>query len=108
MSVNIEVLLTTLEHGIEALAAKDLQDYALQATADGKALLKELKDDIKSWANAFAEGNITKDELEDLVLGQKDLIELVGLKQVGLAQIKADQFKSDVLNLIKTTIQKLI
>jgi hypothetical protein len=43
-----------------------------------------------------------------LVLGQKDEIELVALKQAGLAEVTVDQFKLDICNLITSTITALI
>jgi len=108
MQIDFGNVLNTLKTGIVNLAQTTLKDYVAQATQDGQAILNELKDNLKTWTQALADGSLSKADFGDLVLGQKDLLEMVALKQAGLAVIQVDQFKMDVINLIKTTITGLI
>jgi hypothetical protein len=108
MTIDFENVLQTLKQGITGIAEKDLADYVSAATADGQAIINNLKDDLENWTNELAAGSLSKSDFADLVLGQKDEIEMVALKQAGLAEIAADQFKLDICKLITTTISALI
>jgi hypothetical protein len=108
MAVNFKNILATLKNGITDLAEKNLKEFVADATADGQAILDGLKDDLQIWTKQLAAGKLKKDEFTDLVEGQADLLKLVALKQAGLAAIRVDQFKSDVVNLITSTIIGLI
>jgi len=108
MAVNFKNILATLKTGITDLAEKNLKDFVADATADGQAILNGLKDDLQTWTKQLVAGDLSKDDFEDLVKGEADLLKLVALKQAGLAAIRVDQFKSDVVNLITSTIIGLI
>jgi hypothetical protein len=108
MPVDFATVLNTLKTGVINLAEKDVKDYVAQATQDGQSILAELKDDLQNWTQQVATGALSAGDLADLVLGQKDEIEMVALKQAGLAEIDVDQFKADVFNLITTTLTALI
>jgi hypothetical protein len=108
MSVDFANVLNTLKNGVITLAEKDLKDYVASATKDGQAVLDTLKDDLKNWTQELVSGQLSEDDFKDLVLGQKDELEMVALKEAGLAEIQVDQFKIDVFNLITTTICALI
>jgi hypothetical protein len=108
MAIDFGNALSTLKTGIVNLAEKDVKAYVSSATADGQAILSELEEDLSNWTQELAAGAMTKDEFTELVLGQKDELEMVALKQVGLAEISADQFKLDIFKLITDTITALI
>ena len=108
MAVNLTKVFNNLKTGIADLAEKDVKDYIAEATTDGQALLNELKADLANWTQELLNKQLSEDDFKDLVLGQKDEIEMVALKEAGIAEIKADQFKIDVINLIITTITALI
>ncbi|SDP82125.1 hypothetical protein SAMN05428975_2977 [Mucilaginibacter sp. OK268] len=108
MAINFKNVLATLKQGIADLAGNTLKEFVTQATADGQAILNELKDDLKTWTKQLAKGDISKDDFSDLVLGQADEIKMIALKQAGLAEVAVDQFKSDVFNLIINTVVGLI
>ena len=67
-------------------------------------MLDSVKEDLKKWTMALVNGDISEADFKDLLLGQKDLIKMVALKQKGLALIQADKFKSAVFDLIVNTI----
>jgi hypothetical protein len=108
MNIDFSTVIITLKDGIVGLAEKDVKDYIAVATTDGQSVLNALEVDLKTWTEQMADGSLSKADFEDLVEGQKDELELVALKQAGLAEISVDQFKNDMFNLIKTTITALI
>ena len=108
MPIDFAKALKALKNGIVDLAEKDLKDFVAAATQDGNTILNAMKDDLKRWTKLLATGDLTKNDFADLVLGQKDNLELVALKQAGLAEITVDQFKSDLFDLITDTITGLI
>lgn len=107
-TVNFTQLFDNLKVGVVDLAKKSSKDYIAEATTDGQSLLDSMKDDLEKWVAALAVKKLSQEEFEDLVLGQKDTLEMVSLKQAGLLEIKADQFKSDVLNLVINTVTAVI
>lgn len=108
MAIDFKNVLETLKNGVKDLAEKNLKDFIASATADGQAIITDLQDDLETWTLQLASGEISKDDFTFLVLGQKELIQMIALKQAGLAQIAADRFKNDVFNLITNTIVGLI
>jgi hypothetical protein len=108
MNIDIENVLQTLKQGIRGIAEKDLAVYVSAATADGQSILDGMKTDLESWVKELAAGTMSKEDFADLVLGQKDEVEMVALKEAGLAEIAVDQFKLDMCNLITNTISALI
>jgi hypothetical protein len=66
MAINFKNVLATLKKGIADLAGNTLKEYVAAATADGQAILNELKDDLKTWTKQLANGDISKDDFSDL------------------------------------------
>jgi hypothetical protein len=108
MAIDFKNVLETLKNGVKDLAEKNLKDFVASATADGQAIITDLQDDLETWTLQLAQGEITKDDFTFLVLGQKDLIKMIALKQAGLAEIAVDRFKNGVFDLITNTIVGLI
>lgn len=108
MPIDFEAIFKTLRQEVSSLALSSLKELANEATSDGHMLLDTLKDNLKNWSEELAAGDLSEEDFKDLVLGQKDIIKMVALKQKGLMQAKADKFKSDVLNLITNTIIGLL
>jgi hypothetical protein len=108
MAYNFDTVFNTLKSGITTLAETDLKNYVSSAEQDGQAILDQLKTDLETWAEQAAGGTLSGADFQDLLLGQKDELEMVALKDAGLADIAVDQFKADVLNIILTTINALI
>ncbi len=106
--INFNNVLTQLESGLTNLAKNTLSDYLTAAEADGKKMLTSLTTDLQNWTNELANGDITASNLVYLITAKKDLIIIDALKQAGLAEIKIDQFKNSVIQLITSTIIGLI
>lgn len=99
-TIDFDSLLKNLEEGISSLAVTTVKDYAAQAKTDGLNLVESLKTDLQKWSIEVADGNLTKDDLEFMVMSKKELIQMHALKQEGLALARIDAFKDGVLNLI--------
>src|ERR1700743_3671309 len=108
MTIDFTNVFNTLKNGIINLAETDVKNYLKAASKDGQALLDEMKEDLQTWTTQLANGDISKDDFTFNVLSQKDSLEMAALEEAGLAEIQADQFKTDVLNLITSTILGLI
>jgi hypothetical protein len=108
MPTDFKVILNSLKQEVSSLASSSLIEAANEASSDGHMLLGNMKEDLKNWTNELAKGEISKEDFKDLVLGQADLIEMAALKHKGLAKVKVDKFKSDVLNLVINTIVGLV
>ena len=107
-TINFNSLFSSLETGVANLAKTTVKQYATQAEADGKGFLTNAKSDLQTWTDQLAKGEISKDDFSDLLLGQKDLLALTALKQVGLSEIALDNFKNGIFNLIETTVFSVI
>lgn len=93
------ILHTTLEKSKE-LAATLFKRFTEQAVSDTNDFLQRSKEGVGRAAALFAAGQIDKDDFEDLILGKKDLAEMHGLKQAGLASATIDTFVNGVLQIL--------
>ncbi|MFT4023744.1 MAG: hypothetical protein QM664_08175, partial [Flavihumibacter sp.] len=66
------------------------------------------KENLKRWTTLLMEERLTTADFEWLVLSQKDLAQMVALKQAGLSVIRIQQFRDSLLNLVVDTIFGLI
>ena len=80
--------------------------YKTAAVKDGKAFLEKSKTDLERWTKMLAKGELTRDDFEWLVVGKKDLAELVALKQKGLAKVALDRFVNGLIDTIVSTAFK--
>ena len=102
--VNFQQIIDNLKNGVINLALSSFKQYTNEAKTDALQLLEDMKVSLEKWTIQLAKGELSKADFEFLVLGQKDLLEMNALKQAGLALIEADQFKTNLLNLISNTI----
>jgi hypothetical protein len=108
MPIDIQAILKDLETKIINLAKSSFKDATKQATADGKELWEELKEDVTRWVRLLADGKITAGEFEVLAIGKEDLIKMTALTQAGLALARIDKFKGAVIDLIIDTVTGII
>lgn len=76
------------------------------AVNDGRAFLEKSKADLERWTKMLAKGDLTRDDFKWLVIGKKDLAELVALKQKGLAKVALDRFVNGLIDTIISTAFK--
>jgi len=99
-SIDINSIVKTTLTGSEDLAKTLFRNYVGQAKKDVEDFLQNSKDGIERAAKLFAEGKIDKEDLEDLILGKKDLALMHALKQVGLAKAAVDTFVNGVMQIL--------
>jgi hypothetical protein len=93
-----------LKSNIIKYSEDNWSDFKDEAINDGKDFLDKSKDDLKRWSELLAQGKITKDDFEWLLLGRKDLAVMDALKQKGMAKKKLDTFAKGILETVKTTV----
>jgi hypothetical protein len=81
------------------LAATLFKTYVGQAEADTQAFVQAAKDGIARAALLYQQGQIDKEDFEDLIQGKKDLAEMHALKQAGLASAAIDTFVNGVIQI---------
>lgn len=101
---NFEELFSELKTNMEDLVKLTLSNYKKEALEDAKTFLESTKDKLKRWTELLAAKQLSTEDFEWLVESQKDLAKMTLLKQKGLAEIRIDQFKKSLLNLIVDTV----
>ena len=101
---NFQPILDKLQSEVTNLALVTFQNYKNEAKTDALKLLENMKENLKTWTLQLANGELSKDDFEFLVLAQKELIEMHALKQAGISLIQTDEFKNSLLNLLTKTI----
>ncbi len=107
-TINIDQLIQALESGVDSLAKSTLNDYLSQAKTDGENAIDDMKGNLQKWTLELESGVLTADDLAFLLKEQSALDEMTTLKQAGLAEVRVDQFKSDLINMITNTIFSFI
>lgn len=107
-SIDIEKLLKELKDESAKLAKQAFKKFKEEAESDALNLISTLEEDIKTWTLQLANGTLTKDDFEWLIMAKKELIEMVGLKHAGLSLIKIDELKAKLLNLVISKVFSLI
>ncbi|MCR4289438.1 MAG: hypothetical protein NUV86_04160 [Candidatus Scalindua sp.] len=92
--------ISSIEDSIKSLAKETLGDYKDVAVSDGKEFLETTRVDLKRWTEQLAGGELSKDDFKFLVAGKKDLAELHGLTQAGLALVKIESFRNGVIDIV--------
>lgn len=83
---------------------KNFKDAAVK---DAEDFVEKSKGDLERWTKLLAKGGLTKDDFEWLMVGKKDVIELVALKQEGLARVAMDRFMNGLIDTIVSTAFKV-
>lgn len=102
--INIDQLVQALESNVETLAKTTLQDYVSQAKADGQNAIGSLKSNLQQWTLELESGALKADDIAFLIKEEGALDEMTALKQAGLAQVKIDEFKTNLLTTITNTV----
>ena len=102
---DFQTLFDQLKKELSKLAVTSVEQFKKEAETDAQNLLEDLKQDLQNWTFQLAEGELTGDDFEFLVMGQKELIKMHLLKQKGMALIDLDRLKISLINqIIKTTL----
>lgn len=108
MALDFSKLFDQLSQEILNIVTTGAGEFIQEATADAKSFLNKAKDDLLALTQEYAAGKLSDKEYKHLVLGLKNLAEMEGLKQAGLAQVKIDELKNSILDTIVTTVKSFI
>ncbi len=103
-----EEFLEALKTELVEFAEYSWKAYKNAAIKDGNAFVEKSKADLERWAKMLAKGDLTRDDFEWLMVGKKDLAELVALKQKGLAKVALDRFLNGLIDTVVSTAFKLL
>ena len=98
--------ISELKTELTEFAEYSWKTYKTAAVKDGKAFIDQSKADLERWTKMLAKGDLTRDDFEWLMVGKKDLAELVALKQKGLAKVALDRFINGLIDTIVSTAFK--
>ncbi len=101
---NFDDFIDTLKDNLIGLAKEFGDEVKDEIIADGKAFAEEAKEDLEDWTQKAEEGKLSKDELEWLIQGKKDLAEMEALKQKGLAEAKIDKYRTAMLETVTGSV----
>ena len=102
---DFQTLFNQLKKEVSKVAVASVQQFKNEAEADAQNLLENLKQNLQTWTIQLAAGEISKEDFEFLIMGQKELIEMNILKQKGIALIKLDELKISLIKqIINTTL----
>lgn len=107
-NIDFAIVFDKLKDEVLSLALTTFKSYGKAAKSDAIKLLDDLQDNLKTWTLQLASGELSIEDYEFLVLGQKEVIKMSALKQVGISVIKADEFKNSLFDLIIKSVLKLI
>ncbi len=103
-TTNISQLVQDLQSGVESLAKTSLQDYVNEAKTDGNNVINTIKIDLEEWAKELAAGSLTGEDVAYLIKEEEAFDEMTTLKQAGLAEVRIDKFKNDLIDMIVNTV----
>ncbi len=86
--------------GVKDLVKNIIDGFEDQAGEDAKAFLDKMQNDLQKWAMLRAEKKITDQDFIDLVQGKKALAEIHALTQAGIATIKLERFRTELIKLV--------
>ncbi len=98
MSINIDQIYEDLKSGVTTIAQQSFKDYVEEAKAAGKASIDGMKLNLQRWAQEVESGSLTKEDLSFLLEEQTSLEKLTALKQVGISEIRIDEFRNAIIN----------
>lgn len=101
-----EEFFDTLMTELVEFAEYSWKTYKNAAVKDGRVFIEKSKADLERWTKMLAKGELTQDDFEWLMVGKKDLAELVALKQSGLAKVALDRFVNGLIDTIVSTAFK--
>lgn len=98
--IDFKSLFEKLKEEVTALAVSAVKNRTEEAKADALNLLQEMKANLEAWTVLYAAGRLSKEDMEYLILGQKEVIEMNALKQVGISMVRLDELKTGMLKAI--------
>ena len=89
-----------LEAEVGEFAEYSWEAYKAAAIKDGKAFVEKSKADLERWTKMLSQEELTRDDFEWLMVGKKDLAELVALKEAGLTKVALDRYVNGLIDTV--------
>lgn len=94
--------------GAREIAQREVAEFLDAAAKDAQAFLNAVEDDLRRWTQQLASRQLSMDEFESLVKGEKDLAQMVALKEAGLAAIRIERIRNALIDLVVKAAGKMI
>lgn len=96
-----------VESGAKTLAGNTLKEFLTQAQLDVKDFLNKEKENFQKWTDQLAKGELTQNEFESLVRGERDLAALLALTNAGIAAARLQRFRDGLIDLVINSAFKI-
>jgi len=100
--------LSEVKDGTKQIAVTQAKQFADAVIEDGQAFLGSLEDDLKTWTQQLASGQLSPKDFAFLVRGKEDLAKMSALTEAGMAAIQIDSVRSALVALIITAAGKMV
>lgn len=106
--MHIDNIISEAKNGVEQLAKNIFGEFLVQAEEDFIDFANETKSSLENWANAAANGQLSKEELAFLIKMRADLAEMHSLTALGIAHSKLEKFRRGVISLLVRAVMSAI
>lgn len=89
-----------IETQTKSLAQTLLGGYLNETLSDLRDFKGKAAEQIDTWTQQTASGQMTKKNLASLIRGEADLAEMAALERAGIAQITLDTFTNGFLQIV--------
>ena len=96
-----------LKRDIFTHAIKTWANRASAVSKDAEAFTQKTRDRLDRWSTELATGEPSAKEFESLIKGQRDLAEMVALKQIRLSLAEVDRCRNGIIGLLISTAFKV-
>ena len=103
--MDFDELLKELRKNLLVALGDKYSEYSNQSKKDIDAFLKVSKVKLKRWTILLAEGQLTEDDLEWLVISQKESLILEALYQTGTSKIALGHLKNKIIKIVVETVK---
>lgn len=93
-------------NGVKGLATGELKNFATAAKSDAQAFLETSKENLRRRTRLLADGQLTKEEFEDLLAGDAEVAQMFALTQAGISAARIQRFRDGLINLVIDTAFK--
>ena len=107
-NINFIALFEQILQEAVAYVAQNAGSYFEAAKADALAVVNKTKERVTKWTQQLATGELSWNDFQFLIMAQKESVEMSGLQQAGLAQVKVDEIKLGILSIIVSRVKTII
>jgi cysteinyl-tRNA synthetase len=103
---DFNAFLDALKQSLNELAHSSFDNYSKQLVQDGTEFARRLEGDLQSWSAEYSIHEITKEEFEELVKSQKDLLEMEELKKEDLPRTELNKMRNAIVDTVTAAAVK--